>query len=118
MNILIHFLGLVRVCTSKYETPSPSNFANSNMHLSNYTVNKKSENFNANNSEKVQHKRTFSWFISYLESHYGKQKMDKALDDICDLVTKTIIGKYTQELCLIISYSTHSCIFKSISVSS
>ena len=37
--------GLARFCTSKYEAPAKSNFKKAFMHLTNYSVNKESEDF-------------------------------------------------------------------------
>ena len=37
--------GLVRFCTEKYKKPTNENFKNSFMHLTNYAINKNSENY-------------------------------------------------------------------------
>ena len=37
--------GLAQFCTVDYETPTPQNFSNGYMHLTNYSLNKLNENF-------------------------------------------------------------------------
>jgi hypothetical protein len=37
--------GLARFCTEKYEKPTKDNFRNAFMHLTNYSINKMSENY-------------------------------------------------------------------------
>jgi tubulin polyglutamylase TTLL6/13 len=49
MRILIHEDGLVRFATEKYVGPNNSNLKNLYMHLTNYSINKGSDNFVFNN---------------------------------------------------------------------
>ncbi|CAM9516685.1 unnamed protein product, partial [Ectocarpus sp. 4 AP-2014] len=45
LRVMLHKRGLVRLCTSKYRPPRNGNLRNTRMHLTNYAINKGSENF-------------------------------------------------------------------------
>ena len=51
--------GLARLCTVKYESPRSSNINNAFMHLTNYSLNKYSEDFLLTNAEHTGSKRTY-----------------------------------------------------------
>ena len=51
LRIYLYKEGLARFATVLYESPQPSNLANLFMHLTNYAINKESENFISNTNE-------------------------------------------------------------------
>ena len=63
LRIFVYKDGLARFATVPYESPAPANLTNLFMHLTNYAINKESENFVQNTDEKaddVGSKRSFS----------------------------------------------------------
>jgi hypothetical protein len=52
---------MVRICTEEYEPPSRENRKNAFMHLSNFSLNKYSKEFNQD--ENIGNKRKFSSFL-------------------------------------------------------
>ena len=68
--------GLVRLCTEPYVKPNKQNMHELRMHLTNYAVNKNSDNFQAATTEDddAGSKRTLQWFMQYIASEYGEKK--------------------------------------------
>jgi tubulin polyglutamylase TTLL6/13 len=63
LRIFLYKEGLARFATVPYESPQPGNLTNLYMHLTNYAINKDSENFVANMSETqddIGSKRSFT----------------------------------------------------------
>ena len=63
LRVFLYKEGLARFATVPYESPAPANLGNLFMHLTNYAINKESENFVANNSETqddIGSKRSFT----------------------------------------------------------
>lgn len=64
----LHFL---RLCTTKYERLNVDNYTDTRMHLTNYAINKGSENFVKNNSKYIMYgkgsKRHLEWFKDNIE---------------------------------------------------
>lgn len=63
LRIYLYKEGLARFATVPYESPQPSNLSNLFMHLTNYAINKESENFVQNSNENeddVGSKRSFT----------------------------------------------------------
>ena len=87
--------GLARFCTVKYKKPRPENFRESYMHLTNYSLNKKSRDFV--DEEDVQDifepnrcsKRTLTAIYKQLEVEYAKkypnivEEVKKSIEDTC-----------------------------------
>uniref|UniRef100_A0A8D8UIQ4 Tubulin polyglutamylase TTLL6 n=1 Tax=Cacopsylla melanoneura TaxID=428564 RepID=A0A8D8UIQ4_9HEMI len=90
LRIYVYNNGLVRLATYPYAPPNSSNLNNQFMHLTNYSINKNSENY----KESPEHgsKRDFvvlnSWFL--------KEGLDstKLWSDIDDVIIKTITSVY------------------------
>jgi len=59
--------GLVRLCSEKYTKPSDKNLKNLYSHLTNYSLNKHSENFDHNDDVDKGSKRSLTSFYEYLE---------------------------------------------------
>ena len=73
--------GIARFCTEKYEGASADNFRNDYMHLTNYAINKNSENFEANEDsaeDDVGHKRSVSAVLKIIE----EQEKEKGNNDV------------------------------------
>uniref|UniRef100_A0A3B4EQR9 Tubulin tyrosine ligase-like family, member 6 n=1 Tax=Pundamilia nyererei TaxID=303518 RepID=A0A3B4EQR9_9CICH len=82
--------GLVRFCTTKYSEPMLSNVDDVCMHLTNYSINKHSENFVRD--EDSGSKRKLSALNKLLESmNYSTEKM---WSDIEDVIIKTLISAH------------------------
>ena len=85
--------GLVRMCADDYQKPTDENMVQTSMHLTNYAVNKHSENFVFNSDGErgdVGNKRDFAFFMQYVES-LGHSFV-KLWERVQHLVTKTILS--------------------------
>jgi tubulin polyglutamylase TTLL6/13 len=74
LRIFIYKDGLARFATVPYEPPGPSNLDNLFMHLTNYAINKESENFVQNNDEHaddVGSKRSFISILRRITTEFG-----------------------------------------------
>lgn len=79
--------GLVRFCTEKYQTPTTENRIKSNMHLSNYSLNKNSKEYVFTDSiegENDGSKQTFSSYSRYLP------QPEKVFEDIKELIQMSL----------------------------
>lgn len=86
--------GLVRFATTPYAKPRGANLKNVTQHLTNYAINKDSENFVQNSGGIVRgdvgSKRTLSWFKAWLDSHgYSSSRV---WGRIVDLINKVFIA--------------------------
>lgn len=69
LRILIHRDGLARFATAPYTGPTNGNLKNLFMHLTNYAINKESEDFQYNESETddgTGHKRSLEYVYNLL----------------------------------------------------
>lgn len=74
--------GLTRFCTEEYTRPSGDNLGKRCMHLTNYAVNKGSENFVANDHvdrDDLGSKRSLRWLLGWIASERGGQEKADAL---------------------------------------
>ena len=55
--------GMARLCTVKYSPPTSSNISNTYMHLTNYSINKNSDEFVHTNEENSGSKRTYKSIV-------------------------------------------------------
>lgn len=91
--------GLVRICTEPYCAPNKENISNPMMHLTNYAVNKQNSNFHqptsASSDDSVGQddcsKRSLHWFMHFIESNYGKQKVDSLWNKIGKVSVRTLL---------------------------
>lgn len=95
LRMYLYHDGLVRLCTEEYVKPSKQNLNNITMHLTNYAVNKNSENFSeptdatgGDNSSK----RSLVWFMDWIRADYGDQKADWLWKRMGTLCTRTILA--------------------------
>nr|XP_054605366.1 tubulin polyglutamylase ttll6 isoform X1 [Nothobranchius furzeri] len=100
LSIFMFKEGLVRFCTTKYNEPTHGNMDNVCMHLTNYSINKNSENFVRD--EDVGSKRKLSTFSKHLESI--SCNTEKMWNDIEDIIIKTLISAHP-----ILKHNYHTC---------
>ncbi|TDG97738.1 hypothetical protein EPR50_G00211180 [Perca flavescens] len=92
--------GLARFCTTKYNEPTHGNVDDVCMHLTNYSINKNSENFLRD--EDTGSKRKLSTLNKLLESI--SCNTDKMWNDIEDVIVKTLISAHP-----ILKHNYHTC---------
>ncbi|CAM4710344.1 unnamed protein product [Leuciscus chuanchicus] len=100
LGVFMYNEGLVRFCTTEYNEPTGSNLEDVCMHLTNYAINKHSENFVRD--EDTGSKRKLSSFKKHLEAmSYDTEKMWR---DIEDVIIKTLISAHP-----ILKHNYHTC---------
>uniref|UniRef100_A0A3B4Z559 Tubulin tyrosine ligase-like family, member 6 n=1 Tax=Stegastes partitus TaxID=144197 RepID=A0A3B4Z559_9TELE len=100
LSIFMFKEGLARFCTTKYNEPTHGNVDDVCMHLTNYSINKNSENFVRD--EDTGSKRKLSTFNKYLES--TSHNTDKMWNDIEDVIIKTLISAHP-----VLKHNYHGC---------
>ena len=97
LRAFIYHEGLARFATEEYQSPLGSNLGDLCMHLTNYAINKDSDDFIFNedpNKDDIGHKRSLRAVFDYIDSHRKEQK-DKTSQqiwaDIKDVIVKTLI---------------------------
>ncbi len=78
LRIYIFKEGLNRLATEEYQAPTRDNIDNVYMHLTNYAINKNSENFVFNTDEDkadVGNKRSLDFTWRYIDAHGGNSKL-------------------------------------------
>ncbi|XP_067101264.1 tubulin polyglutamylase ttll6 [Osmerus mordax] len=99
-RIFMYKEGLARFCTSQYNEPTNGNVENVCMHLTNYAINKNSENFVRDDD--TGSKRKLSTLNKHLEAMcYDTAKM---WNDIEDVIIKTLISAHP-----ILKHNYHTC---------
>ncbi|KAK9965651.1 hypothetical protein ABG768_004728 [Culter alburnus] len=99
-RVFMYNEGLVRFCTTQYNEPTGSNVEDVCMHLTNYAINKHSENFVRD--EDTGSKRKLSSFKKHMEDmSYDTEKM---WTDIEDVIIKTLISAHP-----ILKHNYHTC---------
>lgn len=88
--------GLTRFCTEEYARASGGNLGRRCMHLTNYAVNKSSENFVANDHadrDDLGSKRSLRWLLGWIASERGGQeKADALWRKMGEAITKTLVS--------------------------
>ena len=90
--------GLVRLCTEDFVSPNTENIEDMCMHLTNYSINKRSKNFEAsdsNDNDKIGStgsKRSLSWFMSWLKTKRGRTHVDTMWTKIGHICVKTVMS--------------------------
>eukprot|EP00466_Bigelowiella_natans_P011884 jgi/Bigna1/143465/aug1.79_g18173 len=87
--------GLARLCTEKYAAPSSGNLNNTFVHLTNYHLNKDSENFkNADTFDQMtkSSKRSIRTALHQLKSQNNDFRSDRFWAEVDDIVAKTLIS--------------------------
>lgn len=91
LRIYIYKEGLARLATEPYVSPMAENLDNFYMHLTNYAINKNSENFIFNTDPEkadVGHKRSLSFIWRYVDEHGGNS--EKLQKEITKCIVKTL----------------------------
>ncbi|CAM9817284.1 unnamed protein product, partial [Hapterophycus canaliculatus] len=88
--------GLTRFCTEEYARAAGENLGRRCMHLTNYAVNKSSENFIANDHadrDDLGSKRSLRWLLGWIASERGGQeKADVLWRKMGEAIIKTLIS--------------------------
>lgn len=86
--------GLVRLCTQDFVKPNLSNLDNTCMHLSNYSINKRSVDFSGSvdSTGSSGSKRSVKWFLSWLAENRCKDEADRLWCKIEHICVKTILS--------------------------
>ncbi|KAJ0060325.1 hypothetical protein NL108_010125 [Boleophthalmus pectinirostris] len=92
--------GLARFCTTKYNEPTHNNVEDVCMHLTNYSINKHSENFVRD--EDTGSKRKLSTLNKHLEAM--SCNTEKMWNDIEDVIIKVLISAHP-----ILKHNYHTC---------
>ncbi|CAG9330520.1 ttll-11_12 [Blepharisma stoltei] len=91
LRIYLHKEGLARFATESYVKPSGQNLAKQCMHLTNYAINKNSENFVFNEdpaNDDIGHKRSLTATMKLLEEM--GHNTAKLWEDIKEIIIKTL----------------------------
>jgi tubulin polyglutamylase TTLL6/13 len=97
LRIFVFREGLARFATEEYVGPYKNNLDNLYMHLTNYAINKNSENFEANEDsaeDDVGHKRSVSSVLKLIEDQEKNSNVTvkKLWHQIDDIAIKTLIS--------------------------
>lgn len=85
--------GLTRFCTEEYSRASSDNLGRRCMHLTNYAVNKGSDNFVANDQADLGSKRSLRWLLGWIAAERGGQeKADALWRKMGGAITKTLVS--------------------------
>ncbi|XP_063077767.1 tubulin polyglutamylase ttll6 isoform X2 [Engraulis encrasicolus] len=99
-RIFLYEEGLARFCTTQYNDPTNGNLDDVCMHLTNYAINKHSENFVRDDD--TGSKRKLSTFNKHLKSMC--YNVEKVWVDIEDVIIKTLISAHP-----ILKHNYHTC---------
>ncbi|XP_076856562.1 tubulin polyglutamylase ttll6 isoform X3 [Brachyhypopomus gauderio] len=99
-RIFVYHEGLARFCTSHYSEPTSNNMEDICMHLTNYAINKHSENFVRDDD--TGSKRKLTAFNKHLEAMC--YDTEKVWGDIEDVIIKTLISAHP-----ILKHNYHTC---------
>ncbi|CAM9872544.1 unnamed protein product [Choristocarpus tenellus] len=86
--------GLARFCTEEYLRPASDNLGERCMHLTNYSVNKGSENFVANTEadrDDCGSKRSLRWLLDWVAQEHGEGRADTLWRRMCNSCVKTLV---------------------------
>ena len=97
LRVFVFREGLARFATEEYTKANKSNLDNLHMHLTNYAINKHSENFEANEDAQDDdsgHKRSVSSVFKYIELNEPDSGLtsSKLWSQIDDIAVKTLIS--------------------------
>jgi hypothetical protein len=87
--------GLVRLCTQLYVPPNRNNLNKAFMHLTNFSLNKFSKDFEVNtdaDDTSTGSKRSVEWLNQHLAENNGQGQVDLMWENIKDVIIKTLIS--------------------------
>ena len=107
LKIYLYDDGLARFCSEEYNL-NPEKMSDRYIHLTNYSINKTSVNFEQNDS--VNEEFGEKWTLFTLRNHFKKNKLDfeKAWSKIKDIVVKVILSVTGKAIPLIKSFKLSS----------
>ncbi|UJR11137.1 hypothetical protein I4U23_015318 [Adineta vaga] len=94
LEILLYDEGLARFATVEYQAPSVKNLHETFMHLTNYSLNKRSTTYTHCTDERQTDasKRKFSLVWSQLAQLYTLNEIERAKELIKDMINKTVLA--------------------------
>jgi hypothetical protein len=94
LEIFLYDEGLVRFATVDYKAPSTDNLHQTFMHLTNYSLNKRSANYKhvSDNKQTDGSKRKLSTVWTQLISMFGQEKIDRTKSLMTEMINKTILA--------------------------
>lgn len=87
--------GLVRLCTEDFVSPNAGNMDDRCMHLTNYSINKRNDNFDGDHIDvegSSGSKRSIKWLLSWLADEKGQDVVDAMWNEVGQICVKTIIS--------------------------
>jgi len=90
LRVYLYDEGLARFCTKQYNAPSVENAQETIMHLTNYAINKKQENFKCSDDGSTGFKRTLTSVWKWLDEHGHSSQ--KVIDSISRLSVSTLLA--------------------------
>jgi hypothetical protein len=81
--------GLVRLSTQQYKPPTAANLDSLFMHLTNYSINKGSDDFQDSDAADEGSKRSVKWLMEWLSGH--GHDTDKLWRQMSDVIIKTLL---------------------------
>jgi hypothetical protein len=94
LEIFLYDEGLVRFATVDYKAPTSENLHQTFMHLTNYSLNKRSAHYKHTSDEKQTDgsKRKLSLVWKQLSLIFGNEKIERTKNLITDLINKTMLA--------------------------
>ena len=99
LRVFVFREGLARFATEEYTGPYKNNLDNLYMHLTNYAINKNSENFEANEDsadDDSGSKRSVSSVLKYIAENEDGVTVEGLWAQIDDIAVKTLISAQPQ----------------------
>jgi len=90
LRVYLYEEGLARFCTKPYKAPSEENAADTIMHLTNYAINKKQDNFVCSNDGASGFKRTLTSVWKWLDEHGHSSR--RVIERISRLSVATLLA--------------------------
>jgi hypothetical protein len=94
LEVLLYDEGLVRFATVDYQAPSNKNLHETFMHLTNYSLNKRSASYKHALDEKQTDasKRKLSLVWSQLGQQFNRSEIERAKEMIKEMINKTVLA--------------------------
>lgn len=89
LKVFLYDDGLMRFSTNEYSPPTEKNIDNMYMHLTNYSINKSSDNYENCDDENKGSKRSIKYLKMWMASH--NYNFANLWNSIIDIVNKTLI---------------------------
>lgn len=108
LKIYLFDNGLARFCSETYDL-NPTKMANRYIHLTNYSINKTSLNFQKNDS--IENEEGSKWTLQALKKYFKDNNIDfnKIWSRIKDIIVKTVISVTDHAIPLIKQFKLSSC---------